>query len=114
VARFVVLDHDWPKPHFDLFVERDGVLKAWRLPPDFDPDSPTVAVANADHRLHYLDHEGRVSGDRGTVARWDAGEVEWECVEPERVAVRFGGSRLTGRYEFVRREEGTWVLQPRK
>jgi len=114
MPRFVVFTHDWPVPHFDLFIERDDVLKAWRLPADFDPKSPTLAVANVDHRLHYLEYEGPVSGNRGTVARWDAGEAVWESFEPERIGVRFDGTRLTGWYEFVRREESVWKLRPLK
>lgn len=113
MPRFVVLAHDWPEPHLDLLLERDGVLKAWRLPVGFDPRTPTVAAANADHRLHYLDHEGPVSGDRGTVTRWDAGELVWVDFEPERLAARFAGTRLAGQYELVRRDERTWVLRVR-
>ena len=29
-----------------------------------------------DHRKHYLDYEGEISGNRGTVARIDAGTYE--------------------------------------
>ena len=111
MPRFVVLSHDWPAPHLDLLIERDGVLKAWRLPADCDGTPPCPAEVNADHRPHYLDFEGPVAGDRGTVTRWDTGLAEWEEVGPERIAVRFAGQRLNGRYEIVRRDGETWELR---
>ena len=111
MPRFVVLAHDWPAPHLDLLIERDGVLKAWRLPPDFDGITPCPAEANADHRVQYLDYEGPISGDRGVVERWDAGVAEWEVTLPERIAVRLDGQRLRGQYEIVRRDGSGWELR---
>jgi len=92
-------------------IERDGVLKAWRLPADFDGVTPCPAAANADHRLQYLDYEGAVSGDRGSVARWDAGTAEWEEVEPDRIAVCFVGRRLNGRYALTHCDADSWELR---
>jgi len=114
VSRFVVLGHDWPEPHLDLLIEFDGVLKAWRLPADFDPTLPCPATANADHRLRYLDSEGPVSGDRGTVTRWDGGDAEWIELGDERFVVRFGGITLRGRYELVHRDDSMWEFRPLK
>jgi len=111
VPRFVVLAHDWPAPHLDLLIERDGVLKAWRLPPEYDGITPCPAEANVDHRGQYLDCEGPVSGDRGTVTRWDAGTAEWEVTLPERIVVRLAGQRLNGHYEIVQRDRETWELR---
>lgn len=112
MPRFVILAHDWPTPHLDLLLERDGVLKAWRLPPDFDPTSATTsAEANFDHRLHYLDYEGPVSGDRGTVRRWDAGQVAWELAGDGRAVVVLSGVRLGGHWEFVRIDGDHWHLR---
>ena len=81
---YVVLHHSGHgAPHFDLMVERpdaDG-LATWRLP-TWPPTGPIAAVALADHRRHYLTHEGPVSGGRGTVRRVasgaadDAGRIE--------------------------------------
>jgi DNA polymerase Ligase (LigD) len=97
VPRFVVLAHDWPTPHYDLLLEAGHVLRAWRLA---DEPTPGVnrAVPNADHRLHYLDYEGPVGGDRGTVARWAAGEYEWVTQTPPVIEVR--SDRLAGRLEL--------------
>ncbi len=44
----------------------------------------------------YLDDEGPISGDRGTVSRWDIGEYETLEDRPERLVVQLRGSRLVG------------------
>ena len=76
MPRYAILTHDWPTPHFDLLLEAGGVLKSWRLLAEPRPGVTVPAVANVDHRLHYLDYEGPVGGNRGTVTRYAAGEYE--------------------------------------
>jgi hypothetical protein len=77
MPRYVVLAHDWPTPHFDLLLEADGVLKAWRLSGMPAAGAAVPGEPIADHRLLYLDYEGPISGDRGSVRRVAAGTVEW-------------------------------------
>ena len=69
-----------PGDHLDWMLERDAAasrrLVTFRLEvrPDTPDRSDFVAERIADHRVAYLDHEGPVSGGRGTVsrlARWD-------------------------------------------
>jgi hypothetical protein len=74
MPRYVILEHDWPHRHWDLLLEAGDVLRAWRLSQPPSPIGDLFAEPNADHRLFYLDYEGTVSGNRGTVTRWDAGE----------------------------------------
>ena len=77
--RFVVLRHH-PGPaftrssevHFDWMFERGGQLLTWStVPSDLTElnEREWRCVPLAPHRLHYLDYEGAVSGDRGTVER---------------------------------------------
>lgn len=110
MPRFVVLDHDWPHPHRDLLLEHDGVLKAWRLPPAFELTSPVPAEPNFDHRLHYLDHEGQVPGDRGSVCRWDAGELGWESINEDEIRLRLDGTHLRGRFRLVK-VDARWFFE---
>lgn len=71
-TRFAILEHDHPILHWDLMLEADGVLRTWRLPSP-PQTGEVVAEAIADHRLTYLDYEGPISGNRGTVKCWDRG-----------------------------------------
>jgi hypothetical protein len=112
MPRFVLLAHDRPHPHLDLLLERDGVLKAWRLPAEFTPTRPAEAEAIADHRLLYLDYEGPVCGDRGRVVRRDAGELDWLHADPDRMLVRVGGAEVNGVFELVRVAGERWRFGP--
>ncbi len=76
MPRFVILCHENHRgAHFDFMLESGDVLKTWALP---QPPASGVEIeceALADHRLAYLDYEGPVSGGRGSVARWDRGDL---------------------------------------
>lgn len=95
--RFVILTHDWPLPHWDFLAERDGVLHAWRLLTEPVAEEDVAAEPNFDHRLFYLDYEGPLSGDRGRVARWDAGTCDWLRTDPECTEIALRGTKLAGR-----------------
>ena len=113
MPRFVILHHDAPAGlHFDLMLERGGVLVTWSLPRSPEPGVDITGQRLADHRLAYLDYEGPVSGGRGTVSRWDHGayeEVDWG---EDRVAVELHGEKLACRatLERVQEEADQWRL----
>jgi hypothetical protein len=92
--RFVILEHDHPTLHWDLMLEANGVLRTWRLTtPPQTPGEVIEAFALPDHRLHYLDYEGPVSGGRGVVKRWDAGDYEETA---DRLQFVLHGTRVDG------------------
>jgi hypothetical protein len=53
---FVLHDHRRPRPHFDLRLEEDGVLRSWALPRGLPADSghDRLAIAVPDHELDHL------------------------------------------------------------
>lgn len=96
LPRFVVLEHRWNGVHWDFMLEHGESLRTWAI------DSPIVAGeelparALPDHRIAYLDYEGPISGDRGSVSRVDAGDyvpIEWTA---DRVRARLQGRQLVG------------------
>jgi DNA polymerase Ligase (LigD) len=112
MPRFVVLEHDHPALHWDLMLEAGDVLKTWRLAEAPVLGRPIDATALADHRVMYLDYEGPISGDRGTVLRWDAGLFEEEADSmPEARALTLHGSRIAGRVRLERIEGTSWRFQ---
>ena len=69
MPRFVVLQHDWPQLHWDLMLENGANLRTWRLSQAPHPRHPISLVSLPPHRSVYLDYEGPVSGNRGSVLR---------------------------------------------
>ncbi|MFG0260948.1 MAG: hypothetical protein ACF788_00950 [Novipirellula sp. JB048] len=63
-------------PHFDWMFEVGGILKTWATEPieSFQQELMIPVEKLADHRLRYLDFEGEIGGDRGTVRRVLAGD----------------------------------------
>ena len=83
VTRVVLLHHTLPDapPHYDWLIERGagGACATWRVVARIDgaggpPPAAFRAERLADHRAHYLTHEGPVSGGRGEVRRAASGE----------------------------------------
>ncbi|RLS54554.1 MAG: hypothetical protein DWH91_11470 [Planctomycetota bacterium] len=95
-GRFAILTHDHPFRHWDLLLESGEVAATWRLREEPGPGKTVPAERIADHRQLYLDYEGPVSGDRGTVTRWDAGtyHLQEQGIHVWRVILR--GQRLCG------------------
>ncbi len=112
---FVVLRHEMPddadrSSHWDFMLEHDGVLWTWSLQNQPDTDDPQPAERLADHRIEYLDYEGPVSGDRGSVTQWASGTYEVVAWSPaEEVTVRLKGRRLTGLVMLT--QSGSWRFQ---
>jgi hypothetical protein len=129
--RWVLLWHDCPTDyrdgsHWDLMLEREGVaeerrLATWSLRelpkgwPGAAVDAPTEveAVAFADHRAAYLDYEGPVSGDRGTVTRIARGEFTWREATERRVVVDLFNN-LQGEVTLVGDSGVLWRLKWRE
>jgi hypothetical protein len=83
-------------------LEQEGVLRTWTLAVLPDGTKLEPAEALTDHRLAYLEYEGPVSGDRGMVSRWDAGEYETLEESPTRLCVQLHGTRWRGKLTLER------------
>ena len=119
---FVVQEHHTPRGrtgervHWDLRLERDGVLKSWAVPkgPPTRPGVNRLAVPTEDHPLEYASFAGSIAAGEyggGEVLIWDAGRYATEKWVDDHVTVAFDGSRLTGRYVLFRLPDGTWNVR---
>jgi hypothetical protein len=93
----------YPRPaHYDLMLERGIALATWAC-----ERLPTVGVVVSaeqlgDHRLAYLDYEGEVEGDRGSVTRVAAGEYELLHESDGLVRVRLTSPPIAGVLTLVK------------
>ena len=62
------------------------------------------------HRIAYLDYEGPVSGNRGTVQRWDRGEFRIAEVSDTSIRIHLHGAKLDGTIALSRLEGDRWQL----
>jgi hypothetical protein len=112
VARYAILEHDHPVRHWDLMLEVGEVLRTWRLQAPPEAGCAIPAEPLGDHRRMYLDYEGPVSGNRGTVRRWDAGD--YELIVPAQASdaleLVLSGSRFSGRATLRTGEQPAWFF----
>jgi DNA ligase D-like protein (predicted polymerase)/DNA ligase D-like protein (predicted 3'-phosphoesterase) len=121
--RFVVQEHHARRLHYDVRLERDGVLVSWAVPkglPD-EPGAPRMAVHTEDHPLEYLDFHGEIPHGEyggGAMTIWDSGRYEAEKWSDDEVAVTLHGERVSGRFVFFRPQRGSgskdWLVQRRR
>ena len=104
---FVIQEHHARRLHFDLRLEREGVLKSWAVPKGMPkvPGEKHLAVAVEDHPLDYGHFEGTIPEGQygaGTVSIWDNGTYDTKHWDPDKIEITFHGRLLTGPYVLVR------------
>jgi DNA ligase D-like protein (predicted ligase)/DNA ligase D-like protein (predicted 3'-phosphoesterase) len=115
---FVVQEHHARRLHYDLRLEKDGVLKSWAVPKGIpeSTDEKRLAVETEDHPLGYADFEGEIPKGQygaGTVKIWDKGVYTVKVWDEKMVEFTLEGERLKGRYVLVRLKksgEKDWLL----
>ncbi len=118
--RFVVQEHHATRLHWDLRLERDGVLVSFAIPNGL-PEEPGVnrrAVHTEDHPLEYLDFHGEIPRGNygaGSMTIWDAGTYDTLKWEERKIEVHLHGEhadRAVGRFAFFPTgpEEKDWMV----
>ncbi len=114
---FVVQEHHASSLHWDLRLERDGVLKSWAIPkgPPEVKGVRRLAVQTEDHPLEYAIFEGTIPEGEyggGTISIWDRGGYETEKWREGEIIVHLKGERLEGGYCMIglRDQPRNWLL----
>ena len=97
----MVHEHHARSLHWDLRLERDGVLASWAVPKGIPPDPKKnhLAVHVEDHPIDYIDFEGDIPEGKygaGTMRIWDRGTYETEKFRDDEVMITFHGERAAG------------------
>lgn len=112
---FVIQEHHARRLHWDLRLERDGVLVSWAVPKGLprDPETNHLAVRTEDHPLEYAAFAGEIPKGEyggGRMLIWDRGTYETEKWTEREVKVVLHGSRATGRYALFRTDGDNWMI----
>lgn len=126
--KFVIQEHHARRLHYDLRLERDGVLVSWAVPKNL-PDTPSVnhlAVHTEDHPLEYLTFHGEIPKGEyggGKMIIWDTGAYEAEKfndVPPDSAAkggeviINLRGKKIDGRYALIQTDGKNWLAHRMK
>lgn len=112
---FVVQEHHARRLHWDVRLERGGVLVSWALPRGLplDPARNHLAVHTEDHPLDYAGFAGEIPAGQyggGRVLIWDRGHYDTETWTDREVKVVLHGQRVSGRYVFFRTRGEDWMV----
>jgi len=108
---FVIQEHHARRLHWDLRLERGGVLVSWAVPKGLprSPKTDHLAVHTEDHPLEYLTFAGDIPAGEyggGRMVVWDSGRYEVSKWTDSEVAVTLSGNRVQGRYVLFRTSRG--------
>jgi DNA ligase D-like protein (predicted ligase)/DNA ligase D-like protein (predicted 3'-phosphoesterase) len=115
---FVIQEHDARRLHYDLRLEKEGILKSWAVPKGMPgPGEKRLAVQTEDHPYEYGSFEGVIPKGQygaGTVKIWDKGHYSVKVWEDDKIEFTLDGKRLKGRYVLVLlkrdEEKKSWLL----
>ena len=116
MPRYVVLWHETPpassRPsHYDLMLEQSESLRTWAVATTIEHGETVPAQQLSPHRLAYLDYEGPVSNQRGSVVQWDLGQYRLLAETKDALTLDVQGLRLFGTIVLERAEgESAWLL----
>ena len=112
---FVIQEHHATALHWDVRLERDGVLVSWAVPKGLplDPKTNHLAKQTKDHPLAYATFAGDIPKGEyggGRVTVWDSGSYELEKWTTKEVKVVLHGSQVEGRYVLFRTRGNDWMV----
>jgi bifunctional non-homologous end joining protein LigD len=114
-ADFVIQEHHARSLHWDLRLERDGVLVSWAVPRGLPPD-PSInhlAVHTEDHPMEYAEFSGEIPKGEyggGTMTIWDRGTYQTEKWTDREVMVVLHGERAQGRFVLFHTDGKNWMV----
>ncbi|WP_193596454.1 ATP-dependent DNA ligase [Microbacterium sp. YJN-G] len=125
--RFVIQEHHASRLHYDLRIERDGVLFSWAVPKGVPETTERnhLAVMTEPHPMEYLTFEGEIPRGEygaGSMTVWDTGTVALEKWRDDEVIGTFtgqpGGRLGAARLALIRTEgegeKSQWLLHRMK
>jgi DNA ligase D-like protein (predicted ligase)/DNA ligase D-like protein (predicted polymerase)/DNA ligase D-like protein (predicted 3'-phosphoesterase) len=115
-SAFVVHRHHASRLHYDLRLEKDGVLRSWAVPKGLPPRPGIMrlAVSVEDHPLDYVNFEGVIpKGEYGGGAMWRFARGRYEITKSKKDGFyfRLSSPELNGEYRIHHTKENQWLLE---
>jgi len=118
---FVIQEHHASSLHWDVRLERGGVLVSFAVPKGLPPEPGVIrlAVRTEDHPLEYAGFSGVIPKGEyggGEMFLWDRGRYETVKWSDREVDVVLHGDRVDGEFVFFRRDGRSgkdWMVRRR-
>jgi DNA ligase D-like protein (predicted ligase)/DNA ligase D-like protein (predicted polymerase)/DNA ligase D-like protein (predicted 3'-phosphoesterase) len=115
-SAFVVHRHHASRLHYDLRLERNGVLKSWAVPKGLPPRPGIMrlAVHVEDHPLEYVNFEGAIpKGQYGGGMMWKFAQGRYEITKEKKDGFyfRLQSRELNAEYRAHHTTDNQWLLE---
>jgi DNA ligase D-like protein (predicted 3'-phosphoesterase) len=115
---FVIQEHDASHLHYDLRLEKEGVLKSWAVPKGIPKETgiKRLAINTEDHPIEYAKFEGIIPKGQygaGSVKIWDKGSYSTKNWKQNKIEINFSGRKISGNYVLVHFKKGgekNWLI----
>jgi DNA ligase D-like protein (predicted 3'-phosphoesterase) len=117
---YVIQKHKATHLHYDLRLQKDGVLKSWAVPkePPLTTGVRRLAIQTEDHPVEYAAFEGEIPKGEygaGTVEIWDKGKVTIEKWQEKEIIIKIHGQKLHGLYCLIKfKSDKNWLFFKKK
>ena len=114
--RFVIQRHHASHLHYDLRLEKEGVLLSWAVPRGMPPvpGVKRLAVRTEDHPLKYLTFEGKIpKAEYGGGMMWIYANGRYEITKKKKNGFyfRLSGKLINGEYRIHLMKGKEWLLE---
>ena len=115
-TNFVVHRHHASRLHYDLRLEKDGVLKSWAVPKGLPPHPGVkrLAVQTEDHPMEYLKFDGVIpKGQYGAGEMWIYALGKYQVTKDKKDGFyfRLSSKEITGEYRIHNMKAKEWLLE---
>ncbi|HMJ68413.1 MAG TPA: non-homologous end-joining DNA ligase [Cyclobacteriaceae bacterium] len=115
-SNFVVHRHHASHLHYDLRLEKDGVLKSWAVPRGLPPHPGVkrLAVQTEDHPMQYLTFDGAIpKGQYGAGEMWIYATGKYQITKDKKDGFyfRLSSKEVTGEYRIHNMKNKEWLLE---
>lgn len=115
-SAFVIHRHHASRLHYDLRLERNGILQSWAVPKGLPPRPGILrlAVQVEDHPLEYVHFEGAIpKGEYGGGMMWKFAQGRYRITKEKRDGFyfRLESRELSAEYRVHRTKENQWLLE---
>jgi len=103
--------------HYDLRLERDGVLKSWSIPKGMPTDNRHLAIATDDHQMSWLDFDGDIpdgSYGAGKVSLDNKSTFQTVSYSPKKWVFYVNDGKYQGKYTLVHWQDNKWLISRNK
>ncbi|MFZ5365529.1 MAG: DNA polymerase ligase N-terminal domain-containing protein [Patescibacteria group bacterium] len=113
---YSIQEHHARNLHWDLRLEKDGVLMSFAMPkiPPRKSGLKRLAVRTEDHPLDYALWTGSIPAGQygaGTVTLWDQGTYDViDEKKGKKYIININGQKLHGRYALVKFKKNYWLF----